>query len=941
MKIQNISGVLAVILILSGVLIKEFGLIYNLYDPAENILEIESNLENQLQLTEIQVKPIIEQIESDPEVSFPDINFTTDFPFYIYKSSRLFYWSDFRFVPDYNLIYETEEIKYITTGNGSYVVRKWKLNNDNDFEIFSLIPIYYEPDINNEYLQSSNNPDIFKYSEIKPLPQRLEGREVIVRDNFLFSIESNVEYSVFNTTNQIIAFTTFLLGIMLSLYFTISFTNRLRSERKFEWAFLNLLASFVLIRMAMLYSEFPNGYGEFLIFDSKLFASSYINPSIGDLFLNTLSLLAVVIFLFRNYHKSSLFVRLLRLNSLEKIAISTILITAGFMSLYYHYFLFRTIYNNSQWSLDIMHSIEFNLPKIIFYLIFILNSIIFFLTYHILFRVISKLTHRSFFYTLLSYSMGGLLLIILAYQLEIPLVFFIVLNLAYYFLLYLLRLPRFLIQLRYFAFLYLFVSAIASAIIGAYSIYTFEERNTFNNKVRFADQFLVENDNLAELLLSEAVFNIKEDPLITSRIYSPFLSKETVAQKIKRFYLGHYFDKFNIEVYIYNAKGEPFESESTIADFNQIKSTFALEQYETDYPDLYFVNRVGVDVTKRYFYFIDIERYGNIIGKIIVDLSLKKIIPETVYPELLVDSRFFVPYENTNYSYAVIVKDQITYSSGEFNFHTSFNNSMLDETNLFETGLVSNGHQHFAVIDKDNRIIVISNPTYSIFKFISNFSFLFLILVMVIISIIGINAAYNSFSNINLKYATKIQLYLNMAFILPLFVVSIATLSLINQSFKGELEKEHYQKAQNLARDIMGEIESYNALNIDREQLANNFSQVSKNANTDANLFNIRGRLIATSQPAIYENNLLSEYINPKAILEIREKGNNRVILQESVGKLKYNSSYIAVKSSETGNIIALLSIPFFDSEYILERQQIDVLANIMNIFTAIFLILL
>jgi len=130
-------------------------------------------------------------------------------------------------------------------------------------------------------------------------------------------------------------------------------------------------------------------------------------------------------------------------------------------------------------------------------------------------------------------------------------------------------------------------------------------------------------------------------------------------------------------------------------------------------------------------------------------------------------------------------------------------------------------------------------------------------------------------------------------------------------------------------------------MDLDREDLSNKLSTIAKNANIDANLFNIRGKLIASSQPSIFDKNVISEYMNPKVLEYIREKGDSRRIMKEKIGDLPYNSAYIAIKSYQNGNLLGILDLPFFDSESIVERQQIDVLSNIINIFTLIFLVLL
>jgi two-component system, NtrC family, nitrogen regulation sensor histidine kinase NtrY len=51
--------------------------------------------------------------------------------------------------------------------------------------------------------------------------------------------------------------------------------------------------------------------------------------------------------------------------------------------------------------------------------------------------------------------------------------------------------------------------------------------------------------------------------------------------------------------------------------------------------------------------------------------------------------------------------------------------------------------------------------------------------------------------------------------------------------------------------------------------------------------------------------------------------------------------AYSAIKSPQTGDLIGILGVPFFQSLYLLERIQTIILANILNIFAVIFIVLL
>ena len=99
------------------------------------------------------------------------------------------------------------------------------------------------------------------------------------------------------------------------------------------------------------------------------------------------------------------------------------------------------------------------------------------------------------------------------------------------------------------------------------------------------------------------------------------------------------------------------------------------------------------------------------------------------------------------------------------------------------------------------------------------------------------------------------------------------------------------------------------------------------------------GQLIVSTQPLIFESQITSTLVNRKAWNAIFHDKDASFVTNERIGKLQYNSSYVAIKSAETGNELGILSIPFFGSARSLEKIQINVLANILTVFVLVFIL--
>ncbi|UII24800.1 ATP-binding protein [Fulvivirga maritima] len=909
-------------------------------DLNDHIDRIEENLQSEVLDLQREVVPILATLEQDNELLFTEMP-EPKHAFYVFHEGRMVYWSNYRYVPEYRQLRGDYTYKLIKTLRKEYLSRKWQIQNT-DYDIYGIIMLHSSYKIDNNYVHSGFNTDIFSSQQLSIVDEgEQKGEAVCLGDNeCLFKVELSEEYSAPQTTLNYIITIAFSLGCVLFILFAISYCWSIKQYGKVYKSLLILAVMLVSLRSLMLFINFPQGMVNLELFDSRNFASSSMNASFGDLLLNLIFLFIISLYYYFSFYELDIIDRIRSLS--HRIRIMSMVLLSGLVLLVFHfqYLVFQTIYHNSQISFDINQGVNFDTQRITVFFIFVVGASITFLLYHIGYKYILALS-KSIKEVLIWFAVGAVLFAFVnmllgqffVYSLSVAIILFIVLLFT--------DLPSFAVKLSYNTFLYFFTFLIASAIIGALAINNFENEQETERKLKFANQFLIENDNLAEYLLSEVNFSVKEDMFIQGRMSSPFLSKEVIKSKIRQVYLGSYFDKYDVQIYLYNANGKPFESYEAPLDPEEVER-LNVEEYKTGYEGIYFINRLGLNASKRYVDFIEVKKRGVVVGYVVMNLNLKRIIPDNVYPELLVDNRFLSPYQNSNYSYAVFSQNDITYHSGDFNYITDFKTEFLKNRELFNGDFTYAGYRHLAINDNQGRVIVISSNNHPSSDIFSNFSFLFLLQVFTLIMVMACIAIYISFQKITLNYSARIQLYLNAAFFLPLIAVSITTLSVINSSFKKEVNEEYYRKAESISNNLSDELNAYiQSITSDKEDLRGKLSEVSKYAGVDVNLFNTRGKLLGSSQPLIYENDLLSQYINPKAIAKIKEQGENAYVTRESVGKLNFNSTFYAVKSFESGQLIGILSIPFFQSEYTIQQNQVEVLTNIMNIFSVIFIIFL
>ncbi|MBY0424133.1 MAG: HAMP domain-containing histidine kinase, partial [Cytophagales bacterium] len=169
----------------------------------------------------------------------------------------------------------------------------------------------------------------------------------------------------------------------------------------------------------------------------------------------------------------------------------------------------------------------------------------------------------------------------------------------------------------------------------------------------------------------------------------------------------------------------------------------------------------------------------------------------------------------------------------------------------------------------------------------------------------------------------------------------VATVGYISVMYENELKESYQKKSALLSQQLSDPLEKYEGKRIRMEGLETAVLQISRHTDTDVDVYDKKGRLIISSQPAIYSAGILSSLMDPLAIYEILEKQSNAALLPQKVGNFSYFKVFHSVRSAETGEVIGILGLPFFGSKEELNRRRTEIVNYMLNIFTLIFIFFL
>ncbi len=846
--------------------------------------------------------------------------------FLLIDDVKILQWTDNHFIPSYYVVAGDYDVKYVRLTSGDFIVRQFSV--DSTRSLVAVIPLHVQYRITNDYLKPYWHPKIFDNSNVVILlPELDQGFPVTVDNKVIFKVSpfgsTALSPLARNLSVLFVSLTLILLVILITRW-----VKGVSVQRPFA-GFLLLGALLISVRALMLAFRFPARFGRLMLFDPKDFASSQLNPSLGDMLINAILIFFLCFYLFRNYKRFKFF------SHTPNWIVTVFGAVSVFFAILYPSIVIQTLYNNSAITLSISQSLTFDVVRVGAFLVLVISWISAFLFAHVAIRLLTvndnlkQITVSVFIGFFVFLGLNEFTGQPYAEAAFVAIVFLIgVVAFRIY-----LSLDRF----QYATFVYFFFAVLCFSVAGVFAVRNFENHRKAENQQRFAENFLVDRDYFGEYLMQETARKIEQDIFIQTRLTNPLVGKEAIKHKIQQVSLSGYFNRYNVLISLYDQTGDPLPDETDTTNFYTLVKRYDQKKFSTDYRNVFYITDREDRTLKKYIMLVPIRKGQAVVGNVLVELALKRIIPENVYPELLVDTRFQQAYRPRDQSYAIISSSQVEYSAGNFNYEPLIE-AELANVDLYSEGIFRDGYLHVGVEDVSGRLAIVSSPAAPFMYRLADFSFLVLLGIGAVFIFLLIEGIVHYSGSANLFFSARIQLILNLAFFVPLVAVCLITLGLTAKSSRKELQDDFLNKAAQFGKTLSITIQDVGSTR--GEEFENEFKNVTLLANLDANLYANDGTLITTSQPLIFENQLLAPYLDP-GVYRRMKRGEASFVGTDHVGSLEFYVAYSKVLAPETGEVLGILGIPFFQSGASIEQMQITVLANIISIFTLVFIVLL
>ncbi len=841
-------------------------------------------------------------------------------------TNRIIAWNRTYFLPDFSSLSGGDSVLYLKSVRGDFLIKKWPAPNKSS--LICVLKLTDRYPIINDFLSAQWERSIFPARDIQVIgPYMPTGDALTVGGQVVFRILPDKA----EMHESALSFMMLLAGLLLLLAWMNALRRALEKTGRYDEAFVMMLLVLLSIRYGMILANWPALFLSSDIFDPKQFASSSLNASLGDLFINSLALLVLMTHLFSNFGKFRLVRTLLSQRGLKRYVAAALSLLLCFFALLFPFDFIETIYHNSTLSLDSAQSLSIDAVRMVALGSVLAGCVSSFLFIHLFYSLAAHLFGRKKRTFVFGLVVTAILFAFQFYWLGRNLWITLGLAALFFSVLRLTGINKGVFAFSFRLFIYLIFSLIIYSFQNAWAVRVFHKEKQVQDQFRFGKDFLTERDVLGEYLLDQARQRIRKDQFIQRRMASPFLNKSSVVDKVRRMYISNYFDRYEIRIFTWQDEGGAGDAGDSLS--------FGPGNFlTTGYEGISYASSAEGATVKHYHVTIPVY-YQRPVGMVVLDLSLKRLIPENVYPELLVDNRFKQIYRNRNFSYAVFTDGKLASSSGPFNYERDFDLDKISNASLFDRGVSENNYYHIGIEEPDGSLAVVSAMTYAWFYFFTNFSFWFVLGLMVLFAWQGVTGVYAYFIGEQVNYTTRIQLIIFLAFLLPVLAVSITTLTMIGRSNAETIQKDYLERSGTVSQRLSTVLSVDSTASRNQANLEKWIEDNAASSKIDISMYSPEGILMATSQPALFDNQLISPLINRQAWEKIVLQGEVQTVTDEQIGRLQYSCAYSAVFSPVSGKLEGIVGLPFFESAANLERSQSLILSNILIVFVVVFIL--
>jgi len=855
---------------------------------------------------------------------------------------QLLFWNTQAVLPPDSLVAAARNAGFSQLANGYYA---WKKRKDPGSVTIVLIPVKWQYVVTNEYLQNnfiagkdiSTNYDISLQEGSDPV--RSGSGEV------LFYLVK--KYGGPIPHNNPVAIWLRLLGVFLLLLFVHVCAGYIARNSRLWKAVLFLVAVVIIVRLVSYYFPFPIRFRQFELFDPAVYGSNIILRSLGDLLINVLLFVWIILFIQHQVQDKKILLDIRRpalkwalLTGLAGIQLAATFISGNII---------RSLISDSQISFDVINFFTLTIYSVVGFFVLCCLALGYFYLSQVFIYLVRPLFNGKLAAYFLVIAVGGLGY--LTYRLNSGNAGFELLVFAWLMgFLFLLSMgfrdlaANRVTSSRFVFWLFFFSISITAVIVMENS------RKEMRSLQHYAETLSTKADPFNETLLNSLITDFRNEMLAENfeRLMDEAENRRFKDSLVSSNFTG-YTNKYDTRIFTFDSRENPlFNADSS--SFNQLNAILNTQGRPTGIPGLFYYD-------ESYDRFSYISRktvtnaFDSLLGYVFILPSQEKAKPDALYPELFSKGHDNAIENSPVYAFAVYNNLQLVSSHNDYPFATRLTAGQVPREE-FESG-EKDGYVELWYKAGPQKVVIIARKNNFVIESITLFSYLFCAFLLITAVLWLLSLFIRSGFNRNrflalwqMNIRTQIHGTIIFISVLSFVIIGVGTILFFISRYENN-NRENLSRTirvmENEVRNSLADLSVFDdVLTVYdpayKDKLDKIIARVSEIHAADINLYDLEGNLRASSLPLPYNKGIVSTRMDPMAFFHLNHLKQVQYFKKENIGKLDFVSNYIPV-IDESGREYVYLNIPYFTSQSKLKQEIANFLVTIINLNAFIFLI--
>ena len=836
-------------------------------------------------------------------------------------------------------------ISLILNNNGSYLAYYKKTGS---FQFVLFYKIYERYNYKNQYLNNKFNSDLLFLDNGIISPQPLKSFFDIkdISGKYLFSIEifskdwlDNIWLILFS----VIALIIFCFNFHLLCNYLLQFNIALGTLLFFGVMFI--------VKKLLLFYQLPSYLYHNSLFSPVVYASSDIVPSLGDFLVVVLMALWFVMLIDAKrilaINEKNIYIKYVKLIFI--VLLTIIAVDSGIDST-------KSLVFDSQISFSLKN--VYLLSQFSFYGLLI--AVILIVVIHVCIKnTFIFIKRNNFNYWLIT------AIILLIFFVVHPLILYHVFDRDHVYTLGTLGFLLIFICFNYFGpkanrFQHYFILVILISFAASFSINYFSNSKDIENRKLFAEKLISQNDINTEYFLKDIEKKIIQDKQIKYYFLNPIASKSQFKKTIRQLYFTGYLSKYEVTIFDYDSIGNHLNERNNLSFFqlNQIYKNQSIETIN-DYFRYLKTNSFLKGYLSKF-----VVKNGNLnLGYIFIQLQPKLIQDENRFEELQIEGTSnTIGFKKFDYSYAIYKNNALISQSGNYPYRTV--NSKTTEKGKY-INFYENDFEHLQLNADNQFTVLVSKKDEAFFEPLGLFSLIFTFFTLVLILSLSVYTIVNSrflkrFNFIKSKtyrfikhfinrflfikdpdvvlIRTRIQVSIILIVFITLSITAYVTISFIQSEYNNKQNEKLSRKIRSVVNTLQSEASSF-IINNKQSETKAYLNQLADFYDTDISIYNLNGRLIASSISKVFDEGVIADLINPTAFYHLNKLKESQFSQAENIAEFGYMAAYVPIYKNEN-NLIGYAQLPYFSKRADLLSEISSIIVGFINLYALLFIVI-